>query len=51
MSRTSSPPPETIEEHKRTILVVHGATARHIESVPVREVFRMLVAWEGVVEV
>lgn len=51
MSKTSSTPPETIEEHKRAILAVHGATARHIESVPVREIFRKLVAWEGVVEV
>jgi hypothetical protein len=35
----------------RAILAVHGATARHVESVPVREVFRNLVAWEGTVEV
>src|ERR1700733_8180652 len=48
---TSSTPPETIEEQKRAILAVHGATATHVESVPVREVFRKLVAWEGVVEI
>ena len=40
-----------MEEQQRAILAVHGATARHIESVPVREVFRKLVAWEGTVEV
>ena len=51
MSKTSSTPPETIEEQKRAILAVHGATARHVESVPVREVFNKLVAWEGIVEV
>ena len=51
MSQTSLTPPETIEEQKRAILAVHGATARHVESVPVREVFRKLVAREGVVEV
>lgn len=44
-------PHKIIEEQKRAILAVHGATARHIESVSVREVFRKLVAWEGVVEV
>jgi len=42
---------EVIEEQIRAIKAVHGATARHVESVPVREVFRKLVAWEGVVEV
>jgi hypothetical protein len=51
VSKTSSTPPETIEEQKRAILAVHGATAGHVESIPVREVFRKLVAWEGVVEV
>jgi len=44
-------PPDVIEEQKRAILSVHGATARHVESVPVREVFRKLVAWQGIVEV
>ncbi|MGA3169476.1 MAG: hypothetical protein ABSE62_00530 [Chthoniobacteraceae bacterium] len=43
--------PETIKEHQRAILAVHGAKAKHVESVPVREVFRKLVAWEGVVEI
>ena len=51
MSKTSSTPPETIEEQKRAILAVHGAPSRHVESVPVREVFNKLVAWEGIVEV
>ena len=51
MSETSSTPAKTVEEQKRAILAVHGATARHVESVPVREIFRKLVAWEGVVEV
>jgi hypothetical protein len=43
--------PEAIEEQKRAILAVHGATARHVETFRVREVFNKLVAWEGDVEV
>jgi hypothetical protein len=30
---------------------MHGCESRHVRSVPVREVFNGLVAWEGVVEV
>lgn len=43
--------PEDVEEQIRAIKAVHGATAWHVDSVPVREVFNKLVAWEGVVEV
>lgn len=43
--------PERIAEHQRAILAVHGATARHVESVAVREVFNKLVAWQGIVDV
>jgi hypothetical protein len=30
---------------------MHGCQSRYVRSVPVREVFNNLVAWEGVVEV
>jgi hypothetical protein len=33
------------------IRAIHGCDSHHLESVPVREVFNNLVAWEGVVEV
>ncbi|MFY9988587.1 MAG: hypothetical protein WAK31_27790 [Chthoniobacterales bacterium] len=33
------------------IRAVHGCESRHVQSVPVREIFNKLVAWEGVVEV
>jgi hypothetical protein len=49
--------PETIEEQKQEIWAVHGAAARHIETVRVREVIRYaaspyeMVLWDGEVAV
>jgi hypothetical protein len=40
-----------IEELRGAIHKMHGGEARHIESVPVREVFQGRTVWEGVVEV
>ncbi len=40
-----------IEELKDVIHKLHGAEATHIRSVPVKEVFRGEVVWNGVVEV
>jgi hypothetical protein len=34
-----------------TIHRLHGGTATHVESVPVKEVFQGRTVWEGVVEV
>ena len=45
--------PETMEEQKRAILKAHGATARHIETVRIREVIGRCRApwWDGDVEI
>jgi hypothetical protein len=40
-----------IEELQRVIRHLHGATATHRESVPVKETFRGETVWEGIVEV
>ncbi len=40
-----------IEELRETIKRLHGAEATHVESVPVKEVFRGQTVWEGIVEV
>jgi hypothetical protein len=40
-----------IEELRDMIRRVHGAEATHVESVPVKEMFRGETVWEGVVEV
>jgi len=40
-----------IEELKDVIHRLHGATATHRESVPVKEVFQGQTIWDGVVEV
>lgn len=39
------------KELARIIKELHGIKAVHLESVPVKEVFNKLIAWEGVVEV
>jgi hypothetical protein len=39
------------KELRAAIRAVHGCESRHVRSVPVREVFNGLVAWDGVVEV
>ncbi len=38
-------------ELREAIRKLHGAEAMHVESVPVKEVFRGQTVWEGVVEV
>lgn len=40
-----------IEKLLDAVQVMHRCTALHVASVPVREMFRDHVAWEGVVEV
>jgi len=40
-----------IEELKAVILNLHGATAEHVESVPVTEEFQGETIWQGQVEV
>jgi hypothetical protein len=40
-----------IDELRRVIRELHGVEARHVESVPVKEVFQGKTVWEGIVEV
>jgi len=40
-----------IAELQGAILKLHGASAEHVESVPVRETFQGQTVWDGVVEV
>lgn len=40
-----------LEELRDIIRRVHGAEATHVESVPVKEMFRGETVWEGIVEV
>ena len=40
-----------IDELRDVIRKLHGVESRHIESVPVKEIFRGKTVWEGVVEV
>ena len=40
-----------LEELRDVIRRLHGAEATHVESVPVKEVFKGETVWEGVVEV
>ncbi len=42
---------ERIEKIKDAVQVMHKCTAKHIQSVPVREEFGDKTVWEGVVEV
>jgi len=42
---------EYLAELKHAIRQSHGCEATHAESVPVKEVFRGEVAWDGIVEV
>jgi hypothetical protein len=44
-------PPDEIAELQRAILKLHGATAEHVESVPVTETFQGETVWSGAVEV
>lgn len=43
--------PEYIENLRAVIGKVHGCDSKHVESVPVHEVFQGNTAWRGVVEV
>jgi hypothetical protein len=40
-----------LSELRKAIKAVHGLDAAHIQTVPVKEVFRGEVAWQGEVEV
>jgi hypothetical protein len=40
-----------LDELRDVIKRLHGADAKHVESVPVREMFRGETVWDGVVEV
>lgn len=40
-----------IEELRDAIHKLHGGTATHAESVPVKEVFQGRTVWDGIVEV
>jgi hypothetical protein len=40
-----------LKELTRVVEVSHGCKASHVETVPIREVFRGSVVWEGEVEV
>ncbi|HWF65800.1 MAG TPA: hypothetical protein VN670_00760 [Acidobacteriaceae bacterium] len=40
-----------IQELGKVIRRLHGAKAKHVESVPVKEVFQGQTVWDGVVEV
>lgn len=40
-----------IEKIRDAVQAMHECTASHVQSVPVREMFRGQLVWEGVVEV
>lgn len=40
-----------IDELRNVIRRLHGVESEHVESVPVKEVFREKTVWDGVVEV
>lgn len=40
-----------IEELRDVIKRLHGVESKHVESVPVKEMFQGKTAWEGIVEV
>ena len=42
---------EYIERLQLVIYQLHGCDSKHVQTVPVREVFRGQVAWQGEVEV
>ena len=43
--------PEYIESLRAVIGRLHGCDSKHVESVPVHEVFQGKTAWKGVVEI
>lgn len=42
---------DRIKAIRESVETIHQCTAVHVQSVPVREVFREVTVWEGVVEV
>jgi hypothetical protein len=40
-----------IESIRKAIKAMHGCDSRHVESVPVHEVFEGQTAWQGTVEI
>ncbi len=40
-----------IEELQDVIRRLHGVDSKHVESVPIREIFQGKTVWEGIVEV
>ena len=45
------PDPKYIAKLKKAILATHGCGARHFTTIPVTEMFRGKIAWQGNVEV
>jgi hypothetical protein len=44
-------PSDYIEELRDVIRHLHGVESKHVESVPIKEVFQGKTVWEGIVEV
>jgi len=44
-------PPNEIKQLKDAIRATNGCDSRHVKSVPVTEIFRGEVIWDGIVEV
>ncbi len=42
---------EYLDELRDVIKKLHGVDSHHVESVPVKEVFRGKMVWQGIVEV
>lgn len=42
---------DQIQEIQGVILALHGCDSKHVQSVPVHEVFQGQTAWQGTVEV
>ena len=43
--------PENVQSLQEAIKAMHGCDSKHVESVPVHEVFEGQTAWRGTVEV
>ena len=43
--------PKNVQSLQSAIKAMHGCDSRYVESVPVKEVFNKLIAWQGTVEV
>ena len=43
--------PEYIESLRAVIGKLHGCDSKHVESIPVHEIFQGKTAWQGIVEV